>query len=154
MFQYNPSTQNNAGEIMARNQMIAAQAMAQARERAAMINVQSMAQMGQNIGDAIASIGGVVADQKASAAKDKAYMQFFSKHGDDLGIDANYLEELKTMSRKDRLASFDLLTGASGQRLGSLEYLKQQASSFGRRGDGTGAGGGGGGQPGGGWTVY
>jgi hypothetical protein len=94
-------------------------------------------------GGAIGSIISSFANKKAMDAKDSAYTSFFSKHGKDLGFDPSYLDELKTMSRDDRLATFDVMTGASGQRLGSLEYLNQQSNAFGGRGGATGGAGGG-----------
>ena len=95
-------------------------------------------------GGALGSIISSFANKKALDAKDQAYTSFFSKHGKDLGFDPSYLEDLKAMSRDDRLTSYELMTGAPGQRLGSLAYMNQQANLFsGGRGTGTGGGGGG-----------
>ena len=81
----------------------------------------------------------VAANKKALDAKDKAYTSFFSKHGKDLGFDPGYLDELRSMSRDDRLMAFDLMTSQPGQRLGSLQYMNQQANLFsGNRGTGAG----------------
>ena len=93
-------------------------------------------------GGGIGSLVNMFANRKAADAKDKAYTGFFQQHGEDLGFDAGYLQQLKDMPRDERVASFDLMTGQPGQRLGSLSYLNQQASSFGGRPGGTGAGGG------------
>jgi len=97
---------------------------------------------GEGAGGGIGSLVNMFANRKAADAKDKAYTGFFQQHGEDLGFDAGYLQQLKDMPRDERVASFDLMTGQPGQRLGSLSYLNQQASSFGARPGGTGAGGG------------
>lgn len=92
-------------------------------------------------GGALGSIISSFANKKALDAKDQAYTSFFSKHGKDLGFDPSYLDELKAMSRDDRLTSYELMTGAPGQRLGSLAYMNQQANLFsGNRGTGTSGG--------------
>lgn len=94
----------------------------------------------------LGSIISSFANKKALDAKDKAYTSFFSKHGKDLGFDPGYLDELRSMSRDDRLMAFDLMTSQPGQRLGSLQYMNQQANLF-SGGRGTGTGGGGADQP-------
>ena len=105
-------------------------------------------------GGALGSIISSFANKKALDAKDQAYTSFFSKHGKDLGFDPSYLDELKAMSRDDRLMSFDLMTSQPGQRLGSLAYMNQQANLFsGNRGTGTGGGGGNSNNSGGGYTT-
>jgi hypothetical protein len=95
-------------------------------------------------GDLIGTLVSSFANKKAMDAKDKAYMGFFERHGDQLGFDGEYLAQLKNMDRDERVAAFDLMTGQPGQRLGSLNYLNQQATAFGGRGGGSGAGAGGG----------
>ena len=77
-------------------------------------------------GDLIGSLVSSFANKKAMDAKDKAYMGFFERHGDQLGFDGDYLAQLKNMDRDERVAAFDLMTGQPGQRLGSLNYLNQQ----------------------------
>ena len=74
----------------------------------------------------IGSLVSSFANKKAMDAKDKAYMGFFERHGDQLGFDGDYLAQLKNMDRDERVAAFDLMTGQPGQRLGSLNYLNQQ----------------------------
>jgi len=96
----------------------------------------------------LGSIISSFANKKAMDAKDRAYTSFFDKHGKDLGFDPNYLDELKAMSRDDRLMAFDLMTSQPGQRLGSMAYMNQQANLYGGgRGTGGGGGGGGGSEP-------
>lgn len=170
MFSYQPQ-QSRAGEYIAQGIVARGQADAMRKERNfqnvmdgigfvgdAAKAVASFA-MGGPAGAAMASGGGEgggggegligslinsFANRKAMDAKDKAYMGFFERHGDDLGFDAEYLEQLKNMPREERLASFDLMTSQPGQRLGSLQYMNQQANLF---GGGRGTGGGGGNQP-------
>jgi hypothetical protein len=110
-------------------------------------------------GDLIGSLISSFANKKAMDAKDKAYMGFFERHGEDLGFDGDYLAQLKNMDRDERVAAFDLMTGQPGQRLGSLNYLEaQMGGGGGGAARGTGGGGAGGGQkgyiPGQGWVGY
>ena len=178
--QYNPGVYDRSGEIIAAGTMQAAQTQAdlmrelgeKARQTATAVAGFAA---GGPAGAAMASGGGSgggggggggggegligslinsFANKKAMDAKDKAYLGFFERHGEDLGFDPQYLQQLKSMPREERLMSFDIMTGAPAQRLGSLQYLNQQASLF-PRNPGTGAGGGGGGSGdyvvGGGW---
>ena len=170
MFVYNPTVDNQSGAILAQGQLGAAQAHAAMMQQLGRDISKPIRQAGQAVagfamggpaGAAMAVRGGneeggggdgligsiisSFANKKALDAKDQAYTSFFSKHGKDLGFDPSYLEDLKAMSRDDRLTSYELMTGAPGQRLGSLAYMNNQANLFsGNRGSGTGAGGGGG----------
>lgn len=166
--QYNPGVYDRSGEIIAAGTMQAAQTQAdlmrelgeKARQTATAVAGFAA---GGPAGAAMASGGGSggggggggegligslinsFANKKAMDAKDKAYLGFFERHGEDLGFDPQYLQQLKSMPREERLMSFDIMTGAPAQRLGSLQYLNQQASLF-PRNTGTGGGGGGGNQ--------
>jgi hypothetical protein len=95
-------------------------------------------------GDLIGTLVSSFANKKAMDAKDKAYMGFFERHGDQLGFDGDYLAQLKNMNRDERVAAFDLMTGQPGQRLGSRAYLDAQMGGGGGYGGRTGGGGGGG----------
>ncbi len=95
-------------------------------------------------GDLIGTLVSSFANKKAMDAKDKAYMGFFERHGDQLGFDGDYLAQLKNMDRDERVAAFDLMTGQPGQRLGSRAYLDAQMGGGGGYGGRTGGGGGGG----------
>ena len=168
--QYNPGVYDRSGEIIAAGTMQAAQTQAdlmrelgeKARQTATAVAGFAA---GGPAGAAMASGGGSgggggggggegligslinsFANKKAMDAKDKAYLGFFERHGEDLGFDPQYLQQLKSMPREERLMSFDIMTGAPAQRLGSLQYLNTQASLF-PRNTGTGGGGGGGQQP-------
>jgi hypothetical protein len=99
---------------------------------------------GRGGGDLIGTLVSSFANKKAMDAKDKAYMGFFERHGDQLGFDGDYLAQLKNMDRDERVAAFDLMTGQPGQRLGSRAYLDAQMGGGGGYGGRTGGGGGGG----------
>ena len=92
---------------------------------------------GASASNLIGTLVNSFANKKAMETKDKAYMGFFERHGDQLGFDGDYLAQLKNMDRDERVAAFDLMTGQPGQRLGSLNYLNQQMSP--RAAYGTGA---------------
>lgn len=174
MFSYNPTVQNNAGEIAARNQMAGAQSLANAQMQAAEIEAEGRrrrqeqtAQLigtalstgvgfavggpvgaglalaggvagmaggsgGSSIGSAIETLASGYANNQAIKAKDNAYMGFFKRHGEDMGFKPEYLDELKNMNREDRVAAFDVMTGAAGQRVNSNNYLERQAELYGR----------------------
>lgn len=162
--QYNPGVYDRSGEIIAAGTMQAAQTQAdlmrelgeRARQTATAVAGfaaggpagAAMASGGGSGGGGEGLIGSLInsfANKKAMDAKDKAYLGFFERHGEDLGFDPQYLQQLKSMPREERLMSFDIMTGAPAQRLGSLQYLNTQASLFGgNRGTGGGGGGGGG----------
>jgi hypothetical protein len=164
--QYNPGVYDRSGEIIAAGTMQAAQTQAdlmrelgeKARQTATAVAGFAA---GGPAGAAMASGGGgggggggegvigslinSFANKKALETKDKAYMGFFERHGEDLGFDPEYLTRLKDMNRDERVAAFDIMTGQPGQRLGSLEYLNTQANRYPRTGGYGGGGGGGGG---------
>jgi hypothetical protein len=163
--QYNPGVYDRSGEIIAAGQMQAAQTQADLmREMGEKIRSTAAAAAGFAVGGpagaAMASGGGrsgggggggegmigslinSFANKKALETKDKAYMGFFERHGEDLGFDGEYLAKLKDMNRDERVAAFDLMTGQPGQRLGSLNYLNaQMAPRTAGPATGTGAGG-------------
>jgi hypothetical protein len=62
MFAYNPSVNDNSGQILAAGQVGAAQA-----------NSQMMGQVGENIGGALQAIGGMYAQNKGLAAEAAGY---------------------------------------------------------------------------------
>jgi hypothetical protein len=170
--QYNPGVYDRSGEIIAAGTMQAAQTQAdlmremgeKARQTATAVAGFAA---GGPAGAAMASGGGrsggggggegligslinSFANKKALETKDKAYMGFFERHGEDLGFDPEYLNRLKDMNRDERVAAFDIMTGQPGQRLGSLNYLNTQmarratpVSGMGTGGSSAGAGGGG-----------
>jgi hypothetical protein len=163
--QYNPGVYDRSGEIIAAGTMQAAQTQAdlmrelgeKARQTATAVAGFAA---GGPAGAAMASGGGrsggggggggegvigslinSFANKKALETKDKAYMGFFERHGEDLGFDPEYLTRLKDMNRDERVAAFDIMTGQPGQRLGSLQYLDTQMAG---RGGAPGPSGGGG----------
>jgi hypothetical protein len=179
MLAYNPGVIDRSGEIRAAADIARTQRQQQAMmDGAGLVGDAAKAVVGFAVGGpagaAMASGGGgggggggdligtlvsSFANKKAMDAKDKAYMGFFERHGDQLGFDGDYLAQLKNMDRDERVAAFDLMTGQPGQRLGSLNYLEaQMGGGGGGAARGTGGGGAGGGQkgyvPGQGWVGY
>jgi hypothetical protein len=144
MFAYNPGVIDRSGEIRAAADIARTQRQQQAMmDGAGLVGDVAKTAVGFAVGGpagaAMASGGGgggggdligtlvsSFANKKAMDAKDKAYMGFFERHGDQLGFDGDYLAQLKNMDRDERVAAFDLMTGQPGQRLGSLNYLNQQ----------------------------
>jgi hypothetical protein len=147
MFAYNPGVIDRSGEIRAAADIARAQRQQQAMmDGAGLVGDAAKAVVGFAVGgpagaamasgggggggggggDLIGSLVSSFANKKAMDAKDKAYMGFFERHGDQLGFDGDYLAQLKNMDRDERVAAFDLMTGQPGQRLGSLNYLNQQ----------------------------
>jgi hypothetical protein len=179
MFAYNPGVTDISGRIRAEADIARAQRQQQAiMDGAGLVGDAAKAVVGFAVGGpagaAMASGGGgggggggdligtlvnSFANKKAMETKDKAYMGFFERHGEDLGFDGDYLAQLKNMNRDERVAAFDLMTGQPGQRLGSRAYLDAQMGGGGGYGGRTGGGGAGGKQqkgyvPGQGWVGY
>jgi hypothetical protein len=161
MFAYNPGVTDISGKIRAEADIARAQRQQQAiMDGAGLVGDAAKAVVGFAVGgpagaamasgggggggDLIGSLVSSFANKKAMDAKDKAYMGFFERHGDQLGFDGDYLAQLKNMDRDERVAAFDLMTGQPGQRLGSRAYLDAQMGGGGGYGGRTGGGGGGG----------
>lgn len=122
---------------MARLQM-AQQQQEDARQQAMM----------EGIGQGIQSLMGAYVENQAMTAKGKAYGDFLSKHGEQLGFNPEYLQDFLKKKPYEQAMIGDNIIGMqnAGNRLMSLNYMNQQANLFGgNRGTGTGAGGGGGG---------
>ena len=114
--------------------------------------------MMEGIGQGIQSLMGAYVENQAMTAKGKAYGDFLSKHGEQLGFDPQYLQDFLKKKPNEQATIGDSVLGISGagNRLMSLNYMNQQANRFGGN-RGTGAGGGGGGgnsnNSGGGYTT-
>jgi hypothetical protein len=93
----------------------------------------------------ITQFAGAYAENKAMDAKGAAYGDFMKNHGEQLGFKPEYLQDFLKKKPREQAMIGDQIIGMqnTGSKLMSLNYMKQQADSFGRRGDGTGAGGGG-----------
>ena len=96
----------------------------------------------------ISEMAGTYAENKAMDAKGKAYGEFLDRHGEQLGFDGEYLESLRKKKPRELATIGDSMLGMqqAGQRINSLNYMQQQANTFGGRSDGPAAGGAGGGQ--------
>jgi hypothetical protein len=97
----------------------------------------------------ITQFAGAYAENKAMDAKGAAYGDFMKNHGEQLGFKPEYLQDFLKKKPREQAMIGDQIIGMqnTGSKLMSLNYMKQQADSFGGRGDGTGAGGAGGAQP-------
>lgn len=93
--------------------------------------------------EGIGQFAGAYADNKAMDAKGKAYGEFLERHGEQLGFDGEYLESLRKKKPRELATIGDSMLGMqqAGQRVNSLNYMQQQANTFGGRSDGTGGGG-------------
>lgn len=135
MFAYNPGVNDRSGELIA-----------QGAQNAAQINAQMMGDVGVNMGKMIASFAGTYAENKALEAKGKAYGEFLGQHGEQLGFNPEYLEELKKKKPRELAMIGDNIIGMqnTGNRLMGLNAMNHQANLY---GGGQGSGGGGGAQP-------
>jgi len=104
---------------------------------------------------AIGQFAGQYAENKALDAKGVAIGDFLKNHGEQLGLQGEYLDSLlKKKPREIAMESDALGLTGMGNRLMGLNHLNQQAALYPR----SGAGGGGGSQkgymPGQGWMGY
>ena len=81
MFAYNPTENDQSGRIIAQGMMGAAQT-----------NAQMMGQLGQDIGGALASIGGIYGEIEGQKAKGRAFKDVFKVVSPSLGISMEQLE--------------------------------------------------------------
>jgi len=93
---------------------------------------------------AAGALAGQYAENKALDAKGAAYGDFLKSHGEQLGFQGEYLDNLLKKKPRELAMIGDNMLGMSGmgQRLNSLNYLNTQMAG---RGGAPGAGGGGGG---------
>jgi hypothetical protein len=104
---------------------------------------------------AAGALAGQYAENKALDAKGAAYGDFLKSHGEQLGFQGEYLDNLLKKKPRELAMIGDNMLGMSGmgQRLNSLNYLNTQMA-----GRGAGGGGGDGTQkgymPGQGWMGY
>ena len=90
MFGYQPTVNDNSGAIMAQGMMGAADTQANA-----------MAGFGQNIGNALQTIGGMYGEVEARKAKGRAFKDVFKVVAPSAGIDMKQLEQLTGGSLKN-----------------------------------------------------
>jgi len=81
MFAYNPTENDQSGRIIAQGMMGAAQT-----------NAQMMGQLGQDIGGALASIGGIYGEIEGQKAKGRAFKDVFKVVSPSMGISMEQLE--------------------------------------------------------------
>lgn len=81
MFSYAPQESDQSGRIIAQGMMGAAQT-----------NAQMMGQLGQDIGGALASIGGIYGEMEGQKAKGRAFKDVFKVVSPSLGISMEQLE--------------------------------------------------------------
>ena len=132
MFQFNPGVNDRSGEIIGQGAVNAANTTAQA-------NVKLV----DDIGSSIVSLASAYGASKAQAAELEGYDEVFKMHAPQMGIGGEDLDRFLKMPNQQRRAAYTSLYENYMPHQQRMEYLNTQASSFGRRGDGTGAGGGG-----------
>ena len=132
MLQFNPGVNDRSGEIIGQGAVNAANTTAQA-------NVKLV----DDIGSSIVSLASAYGASKAQAAELEGYDEVFKMHAPQMGIGGEDLDRFLKMPSQQRRAAYTSLYENYMPHQQRMEYLNTQASSFGRRGDGTGAGGGG-----------
>lgn len=92
----------------------------------------------------ITQFAGAYAENKAMDAKGVAYGDFMKNHGEQLGLNAEYLEDFLKKKPREQAMIGDQIIGMqnAGNRLMGLNSMQYQANLYGNRGDATGAGGG------------
>jgi len=137
MFNYDPGVNDESGKILGGAIMGTAET-----------NAQMMGDLGQNIGNTIASFAGAFANNKALEAKGSAYGDFMKRHGDQLGFDPEWIKGFLSESPRQQAMIGDSIIGMqnTGRNLMSQQIVgMQMAPRTAGPATGTGAGGGGGG---------
>jgi hypothetical protein len=131
MFNYDPGVNDESGKILGGAIMGTAQT-----------NAQMMGDLGQNIGNTIASFAGAFANNKALEAKGTAYGDFMKRHGDQLGFDPEWIKGFLSESPRQQAMIGDSIIGMNntGRSIMSQQIVDMQMN----RGGSPGAGGGGG----------
>lgn len=132
MFAYSPSERDRSGDLIAAGMMGAAQTQAEA-----------MGNIGENIGGIISQFAGAYAADKALKAKGAAYGEFLKNHGEQLGLNGEYLNSLLKKDPRELAMIGDNVVGMpnAGRSLMALNYQQQTANLFPRnRGTGGGMG--------------
>jgi hypothetical protein len=128
MFNYDPGVNDESGKILGGAIMGTAQT-----------NAQMMGDLGQNIGNTIASFAGAFANNKALEAKGSAYGDFMKRHGDQLGFDPEWIKGFLSESPRQQAMIGDSIIGMqnTGRNLMSQQIVGMQMSP--RAAYGTGA---------------
>jgi hypothetical protein len=117
MFNYNPGVNDESGKILGGAIMGTAET-----------NAQMMGDLGQNIGNTIASFAGAFANNKALEAKGSAYGDFMKRHGDQLGFDPEWIKGFLSESPRQQAMIGDSIIGMqnTGRQLMNMNYLNAQ----------------------------
>lgn len=108
MFAYNAGGVNDrSGEIIA-----------QGANNAAMLQMESMNQLGQNI----AQFADAYVQGQERKAKAKGYADFLGMHGETLGINSDWLEEYKKKPVNEQIAMGDMLVNSYLPHAQRMEY--------------------------------
>jgi hypothetical protein len=117
MFNYDPGVNDESGKILGGAIMGTAET-----------NAQMMGDLGQNIGNTIASFAGAFANNKALEAKGSAYGDFMKRHGDQLGFDPEWIKGFLSESPRQQAMIGDSIIGMqnTGRQLMNMNYLNAQ----------------------------
>jgi hypothetical protein len=117
MFNYDPGVNDESGKILGGAIMGTAQT-----------NAQMMGDLGQNIGNTIASFAGAFANNKALEAKGTAYGDFMKRHGDQLGFDPEWIKGFLSESPRQQAMIGDSIIGMqnTGRQMMNMNYLNAQ----------------------------
>jgi hypothetical protein len=117
MFNYDPGVNDESGKILGGAIMGTAQT-----------NAQMMGDLGQNIGNTIASFAGAFANNKALEAKGSAYGDFMKRHGDQLGFDPEWIKGFLSESPRQQAMIGDSIIGMqnTGRQMMNMNYLNAQ----------------------------
>jgi hypothetical protein len=117
---YAPTVNDNSGQILAEFQTNAAQ-----------INAQAMSQLGQDIGSAIASIGGIYAKGKAQTAEGKAFKEFMGVAGKNLGFTNEDLQFFKDMPDQEAYQMSNVAAPMLPSMFNAALYQKRASNQIG-----------------------
>ena len=117
MFNYDPGVNDESGKILGGAIMGTAET-----------NAQMMGDLGQNIGNTIASFAGAFANNKALEAKGTAYGDFMKRHGDQLGFDPEWIKGFLGESPRQQAMIGDSIIGMqnTGRQMMNMNYLNAQ----------------------------
>ena len=117
MFNYDPGVNDESGKILGGAIMGTAET-----------NAQMMGDLGQNIGNTIASFAGAFANNKALEAKGSAYGDFMKRHGDQLGFDPEWIKGFLSESPREQAMIGDSIIGMNntGRSIMSQQIVGMQ----------------------------
>jgi hypothetical protein len=117
MFNYDPGVNDESGKILGGAIMGTAET-----------NAQMMRDLGQNIGNTIASFAGAFANNKALEAKGSAYGDFMKRHGDQLGFDPEWIKGFLSESPREQAMIGDSIIGMNntGRSIMSQQIVGMQ----------------------------